>query len=418
MTEGAKRGLHPRTSDLYLHAAILEAAKLSDTTPEDWVQTRMRACLSVDLAGELGGQPKAALAGVHRWVAGYAPFDSATLPSAEEICTRLAATPEGAGRRRTPKPPTSSHRLYDPDALEAAAARVSDQDHQKQFHLLARRGPGRSRPLVSAAQEGSVRRLLESAPHLAEATEAILAAVAIARRAKSSLRLAPLLLAGPPASGKTWWARQMADALGVPLSVIVMPKVTASFVLSGSTSSWSAARPGRIVQTFESSDVACPLIVLDEVEKASTGNYDPAPVLLDLLDGSSARRWHDEYYGIDFDVSSAIILATCNDPEMLDPALRSRFREIQVAAPGPDALPGIIQSAWTAHRRLYPTLRLPAELPQAALNHLAKQKPDIRELQRRFDDAIARAVQRPGRIRIIPADLGAPAVELARRTVP
>ena len=133
------------------------------------------------------------------------------------------------------------------------------------------------------------------------------------------------------------------------------------------TPSWSAARPGRIVEAMAHAEVASPVIVLDEIEKVSTGRYDPAPVLLDLLDRSSGQRWHDEYFGIDFDVSSALFVATCNDLGLMDPALRSRFREIRVAAPAKDALPGIIASAWGAHRRLYPGLRLPATLPAPAI---------------------------------------------------
>lgn len=414
MTEDAKRGLHPHTSDLFLHAAILEAAKLACTTPDAWVHTRIRACLGVELARDLG-VPKTSLTKVHRWVAGQAPLDLKALPSAEDICARLATV----HRVHVAQSPAEvqGHRLYDPAALEQAMSRTADKDHQAQFRALARRGPTRARPTMALADEKRVRRLLSEAPHLAEATQAVLNAIAVARRAKTSIRLAPLLLSGPPASGKSWWARQVAEALGLPSTVFVMPKVTASFVLSGSTPSWSAARPGRIVEAFARSEVASPLIVLDEVEKANTGNYDPAPVLLDLLDVDSAARWHDEFYGIEFDVSSAIFVATCNNPELLDPALRSRFREVRVGTPGKGALPAIIRSAWTAHRRLYPGLRLPADFPQLAVDYLANRKPDMRDLQRRFDDAIARAVQRPGRIRLIPADLGAPAVTLARRDV-
>lgn len=412
MSKDAKRGLHPHTTDLYLHAAIKEAAKLACTTPDTWVHTRIRACLSVELARELGIS-KASLTKVHHWVAGKSPLDLKALPSSEDICTRLAT--DHHVRERQQAVSAAEHRLFDPTALEQAMARITDKDHQTQFQALAKRGPTRPRTVPTLANEKRVRRLLSSAPHLADATQTVLNAIAVARRAKAPIRLAPLLLSGPPASGKTWWARQVADALELPSTVFVMPKVTASFVLSGSTPSWSAARPGRIADAFATSEAASPLIVLDELEKASTGNYDPAPTLLDLLDVDSATRWHDEFYGIDFDVSSAVVVGTCNDPDLLDPAFRSRFREVQVRAPGKECMPAIIQSAWAAHRRFYAGLRLPSGLPLPAIEYLATKTPDMRELQRRFDDAIARAVQRPGRIRLIPADFGAPSATLVRR---
>ena len=155
-----------------------------------------------------------------------------------------------------------------------------------------------------------------------------------------------------------------------------------------------------------------PVIIIDEIEKASTARYDPTPVLLDLLETASAERWHDEFFGVEFDVSSAIFVATCNYPELIDPSLRSRFREIRVRAPGAEYLPAVIQSAWRKHRACYPGLHLPAGLPEPAIRHLAEKNIDVRALQRCFDDAIARAVQRQGRIRLLPADFGAPAVEL------
>src|SRR5690606_25202495 len=127
-----------------------------------------------------------------------------------------------------------------------------------------------------------------------------------------ALRQRPLLLSGPPATGKTWWTGQVAAALGLPCLRIVMPKVTASFVLSGSTPSWSSARPGRIVQEFMAIESATPVLILDEIDKVNPGNSDPAPVLLDLLEPASARRWQDEFFGMEFDVSGAIIVATAN----------------------------------------------------------------------------------------------------------
>lgn len=421
MTHDAQRDLHQRTPDLYLHASIAEAAAIAATTPDAWVDSRLRACLSVELAKELGPLSKTALVGIHRWVAGHAPLHVPALPTAEAICVRLAALPAADRRLQAAEAPAprqgKAHRLYDPAALAAVSSHITDQEHKLQFQALARRGPNRPKPLATAALERRVRQLLVEAPHMAEATDYVLGALAVARRAKGSLRLAPLLLSGPPASGKTWWARRMAEVLALPLSIIVMPKVTASFVLSGSTSSWSAARPGRIVEAMARADVASPVFLFDEIEKVHTGRYDPAPVLLDLLDRGSGQTWHDEYFRIDFDVSSAIFIATCNSPELMDPALRSRFREIRVAAPRADALPGIIGSAWAAHRRLYPGLRLPATLPTPAIHHLATRKLDIRDLQRLFDDAIGKAAQRPGRLRILPADLGAPAAALVREVL-
>lgn len=412
MSHETRGRFRPHKNDLYLHAAINEAAKLSGAPPGAWIHSRLRACLDIELAQCDSAASKSRRANLLRWAAGQAPLDVTNLRSAKDICDSLSSGVV-AQNPTAPRNLDARHQLYDPLAIEAVAARVTEKEHRVHFDALIRSQATRERPVLSRTQENNVRRLAIDAPHLAEATQTVLDAIAIARRAKGPPRLAPILLSGPPASGKSWWARQVAQALGFPATTIVMPKVTASFVLSGSTASWSSARPGRIVEAFIGTRIASPVIIIDEIEKASAARYDPTPVLLDLLDHASASRWHDEFFGVEFDVSSAIFVATCNSPELLDPALRSRFREIRVRTPDAGSLQAVIQSAWRSHRDLYFGLQLPVALPEPAIRHLARTQPDMRMLQRCFDDAIARAVRRPGRIRIIPADLGAPAVELA-----
>lgn len=107
---------------------------------------------------------------------------------------------------------------------------------------------------------------------------------------------------------------------------------------------------------------ATPVLILDEIDKVNPGNYDPAPMLLDLLEPASAR-------------------------------------------PSGDELADVIRSAWLAHRGEYPGLRLPRELPDCAVDGLAKGFTSIRDLQRRFEDAVARAARRPGRLQLLPSDL-------------
>ncbi len=58
---------------------------------------------------------------------------------------------------------------------------------------------------------------------------------------KRLLRLAPLLLDGPPGIGKTTWAHRMADILGVPSLKLDASKGLASFALTGTECGWGTA---------------------------------------------------------------------------------------------------------------------------------------------------------------------------------
>ena len=56
----------------------------------------------------------------------------------------------------------------------------------------------------------AVERMLTDAPNLREPTLFVLGQLALALRGHRELRLPPMLLVGPPAAGRTWWAEQLA----------------------------------------------------------------------------------------------------------------------------------------------------------------------------------------------------------------
>jgi hypothetical protein len=48
-------------------------------------------------------------------------------------------------------------------------------------------------------------------------------------------------------------------------------------VLSGASSQWKGARPGKVFETFLNGEYANPVMVVDEIDKASAdGQYDAA----------------------------------------------------------------------------------------------------------------------------------------------
>ena len=97
--------LRPHKKDLYLHAAINDAANLSDTTPGAWIHSRLRACLDIELAQGGSAASKSRRTSLMRWAAGHAPLDVENLRSAEDICDSLAAR-DGV---RNPGPDAARH---------------------------------------------------------------------------------------------------------------------------------------------------------------------------------------------------------------------------------------------------------------------------------------------------------------------
>lgn len=309
------------------------------------------------------------------------------------------------------------HLLWRKPTIDRTQEFARDDRRAHWGKTLTDMGPYRKIVRVTSAMQRRVEQLLIDAPNCKEATLFVLGQLALARRSGRELKIPPLLLVGPPAAGKTWWAERLGLALRLHCECITLPSVTASFELSGGSRQWYSGTPGQIAKAFLRTDQASPLFVLDEIDKAPSENrYPVAASLLGLIDRSAAVRWRDEFFDQEFNVSRALFIATANYPERMDAALRSRFRRIDVRAPIRSERASMIASVWREYRSLSAGVRLPRSLTQEVVDTLVDQFQDARQLLRLFDDALGRAARRPGPLRILPSDVGGPPAWLAARS--
>lgn len=311
---------------------------------------------------------------------------------------------------QTPDAGVGKHRLWTGTLM--AYSHLSKTDGKRDwFEKLEKLGPWREFFKVRPRHIRRIEELSTDAPNLDVATNFLLSQLRVAVRSKTGLRSAPrILLVGPPAAGKTWWAERVAAALELPTCHLSMPCVTANFELSGNTSQWGSAKPGKIVRAFLDSPTASPIIILDEIDKVLTrSDHPPGNTLLDLIERSTAIRWRDEFYDREFDVSAAVIIATANRASRIDAPLLSRFHRIDVRAPHPDQLPAMVRSVWRQYRKLRTDLALPPDLDERVVQRVAAKASDARSVMRLLDEAIGRAAMRGRRIRIVDDDLRQPA---------
>lgn len=162
--------------------------------------------------------------------------------------------------------------------------------------------------------------------------------------------LPPILLVGDGGVGKTAFAESVAKLLALPTRRVDMGSNTAGFMLAGSHSSWSSAKPGAVWTLLHASK-SSGLILVDEIDKAADSSHPPLGPLYTLLEPSSARNFADEYVEVEINASHIIWIATCNNAEKIEPALRSRFREFVIEAPNDAQMQAIAQSVYRERRR-------------------------------------------------------------------
>ncbi|AVZ38079.1 ATPase [Pseudomonas aeruginosa] len=162
-----------------------------------------------------------------------------------------------------------------------------------------------------------------------------------------------VLLVGPAGIGKSEAARWLADQLYLPFRVFDMASTQSSSPLAGSESFWSNSEPGQLFELLAYQPLANPVVVLDELDKASNGRpqYDPLAALYTLLEPRSARDFIDlSIRDFSIDASHVNWIATANELVAIPGPLRSRLTVLHIQPPRPEQVRSIAQSIYNRLR--------------------------------------------------------------------
>src|SRR5438067_6770225 len=263
--------------------------------------------------------------------------------------------------------------VYEVPAVEKALQELPPSANEALraiYEKMLRLGGQRFTVKPSALPE--MQRLFDELPNFTAVLEDIRRHLALCVDSNDSIELPPMLLLGEPGIGKTHFARKLAELLGTGFGFVPMSSLTAGWVLSGASSQWKNAKPGKVFDTFVNGDYANPVIVVDELDKASSdGQYDPLGALYELLEIQTATRFVDEFVELPIDASGAVWLATTNDAGRIPEPLLNRLAVYEIEAPDAAGATRIAQTIYGEIRGAHEWGKpFPQALSSAAIDKL------------------------------------------------
>jgi ATP-dependent Lon protease len=293
--------------------------------------------------------------------------------------------------------------VYDVTEVQGALERSRGRSPELEAFYERMLDEGGERFVTTPSSPHAMAPLADDCPNFHEVVDDLARYLGLAHAGDAGLNVMPILLLGDPGVGKTHFAKRLARVMQTECELISMNALSAGFVITGSSASWKGAKCGKVAERLVRGHYANPVVVLDEVEKASgSSQSDPLAALYQLLEPETSRAFRDEFIDVEIDASQIFWVLTANSTEGIPAPLLNRMAVYEVPAPTPEQAAGIAQRIYAGLLAELKLMRLKPALGQAVHDKLAGVSP--RDMRKVLLDALGYAVK-AGRDELAPEDV-------------
>jgi ATP-dependent Lon protease len=285
-----------------------------------------------------------------------------------------------------------SHPIYDMNAVQSAQERArAHQSAELEAFYDNMLQLGAERFVTVPSNTEAFDPLYEDCPNFTDVLDDLRRYLGLALAGGANFNVMPVLLLGDPGVGKTHFGKRLAAALGTEFEFISMNALSAGFVITGSSSSWKGAKCGKVAERLVRGQFANPVVLLDEVEKATGSTQsDPLAALYQLLEPETSCAFRDEYIDLEIDASKVFWVLTANSLDGIPEALLSRMAVYEVPTPTPEQAAAIAQRIYGGLLREMRLKDFEADLPPDVLQKMSEISP--REMRKALLDGLGFAV--------------------------